>query len=114
MFAIENQIDSLANYPLEEITTLDEAFSRPLVRYVECVETSNPLQYIDVSRLLEDFQSTLQNQARKRRPKGLAALTEIRKVKIDAGVIRKFNQDIEDRHRQFMVRALFIIFGISW
>ena len=60
-------------------------------------------QYSDRYRLLEEFHGTVTN-ARKRRRSSLA-VTGILKVRVDVGVIRKLNQDIEDRHRQFMVRA---------
>ncbi|CCA76730.1 related to archipelago beta form (F-box-WD40 repeat protein), partial [Serendipita indica DSM 11827] len=79
MSSMENQIDSFEKYPPED-RKVDEAFSRPLVHYVELVE----------------------NHRHKRSRSGFGTLTEIRKVKIDAGVIRNFNRDIEDLHRQFM------------
>ena len=105
MLAIEKQIDSFERYPLEDRAAVDEAFKRPLIRYVEYVKSSHVLQYADHSRLIEEFQSTVDKQMNKRSRSGLAAWTKIWKVKIEAGVIRKFNQDLEDRHRQLMVRA---------
>ena len=103
--SIENQIDLVKKYPLADGAAVDEAFSRPLNRYVEYVKWPHPLQCVDHSRLLEEFQSTVNNQMHKRRRSGLASWTEIRKMKIDAGLTRKFNQDLEDRHRGLMVRA---------
>ena len=105
MFAIENQIDSFEKYTPEDRAAVDEAFKRPLIRYVEYVKLSHPLRCVDRSRLLEEFQCTVENQMHKRSRSGLAAWTEIQKMKIDAGVVRKFNQDLEDRHRQLMVRT---------
>ena len=103
--SIENQIELVKKYPLTDGAVVDEAFSRPLNRYVEYVKLPHPLQCVDRSRLLEEFQSTVDKQMNKRSRSGLAAWTKIRKVKIAAGLIRKFNQDLEDRHRQLMVRA---------
>ncbi|CCA71244.1 hypothetical protein PIIN_05182 [Serendipita indica DSM 11827] len=82
---IEDQIDSVEKYPPEE-RAVDDAFSQPLIHYV---------------KLLEDFHNMVANHKHKR-SHGLGIFTAVSKVKIDAGVIRKFNRDIEDRHRQFM------------
>ncbi|CAG7851430.1 SubName: Full=Related to WD40-repeat protein (Notchless protein) {ECO:0000313/EMBL:CCA73057.1} [Serendipita indica DSM 11827] len=81
MSAVEDQIDLFEQYPPED-RAVDEAFSRPLIRYV---------------RALEEFQNTIEKC--KRRGNRLGALTAI---KLDAEVIRKFHRDIEDKHRQFM------------
>ena len=105
MFAIENQIESFEKYHSEDREAVDEAFSRPLIRYVEYVKFLRLFRCIDRSRLLEEFQGTVDNHMQKRSRSGLAVWTEIRKMKIDAGVVRKFNQDLEDRHRQLMVRS---------
>ncbi|CAG7855291.1 SubName: Full=Uncharacterized protein {ECO:0000313/EMBL:CCA75611.1} [Serendipita indica DSM 11827] len=86
MWAIESQIDSLEKYPPED-RVVDEAFSQPLIRYVE---------------LLEDIHCAIVNNAHKRPRTRRSAVMAIGNVKIDAGLIRKFNRDIEDRHRQFM------------
>ncbi|CCA76677.1 related to archipelago beta form (F-box-WD40 repeat protein) [Serendipita indica DSM 11827] len=86
MSSMENQIDSFEKYPPED-RKVDEAFSRPLVHYVET---------------LEDFCRLVENHRHKRSRSGFGTLTEIRKVKIDAGAIRKFNRDIEDLHRLLM------------
>ena len=61
-------------------------------------------QYPDRYRLLEDFHNTVTNTYKQRRS-SLATVTGILKVRVDVGVIRKLNRDIEDRHRQLMVRA---------
>ncbi|CAG7849701.1 SubName: Full=Related to archipelago beta form (F-box-WD40 repeat protein) {ECO:0000313/EMBL:CCA74347.1}, partial [Serendipita indica DSM 11827] len=63
------------------------AFSQPLVRYVE---------------VLEDIHCAIVNDRHTRPRTSHGAFTAIGKVKVDAGLIRKFNRDIEDRHRQFM------------
>ena len=42
MSALENQIDSIEKYPAEE-RIIDEAFSRPLIRYVEYVYNVDPV-----------------------------------------------------------------------
>ncbi|CAG7854440.1 SubName: Full=Uncharacterized protein {ECO:0000313/EMBL:CCA76463.1}; Flags: Fragment [Serendipita indica DSM 11827] len=60
---------------------------QPLIRYVE---------------LLEDIHCAIVNNAHKRPRTRRSAVMAIGNVKIDAGLIRKFNRDIEDRHRQFM------------
>ncbi|CAG7853432.1 SubName: Full=Uncharacterized protein {ECO:0000313/EMBL:CCA75611.1} [Serendipita indica DSM 11827] len=86
MWAIENQIDSLEKYPPQD-RVVDEAFSQPLVRYVE---------------VLEDIHCAIVNDRHTRPRTSHGAFTAIGKVKVDAGLIRKFNRDIEDRHRQFM------------
>ncbi|CCA74347.1 related to archipelago beta form (F-box-WD40 repeat protein) [Serendipita indica DSM 11827] len=81
----DNQGDWNDLYPPED-RAVDEAFSQPLVRYVE---------------LLEDIHCAIVNDAHKRRRTSRSAFTAIGNVRIDAGMILKFNQEIEDRHRQF-------------
>ncbi|CCA71147.1 hypothetical protein PIIN_05082 [Serendipita indica DSM 11827] len=63
MLAIEDQIDSFEEYPPED-RVVDEAFRRPLIRYVET---------------LEEFHGTIINYAHKRRSSGLSAFTAISK-----------------------------------
>ncbi|CCA73897.1 related to archipelago beta form (F-box-WD40 repeat protein) [Serendipita indica DSM 11827] len=86
MTSMENQIDSFEKYPPED-RKVDEAFSRPLIHYVE---------------VLEEFDRVVTSHMHKRSRCRVGVLTEIRKVKVDAGLIRHFNRDIEDLHRQFM------------
>ncbi|CCA69787.1 hypothetical protein PIIN_03727 [Serendipita indica DSM 11827] len=86
MVAIEDQLESFERYPPQD-RMVDDAFSRPLVRYVE---------------LLEDIQCTVVNYRHKRRRGGLGALAAMSKVKLDTEEIRNLNRDIEDKHRQFM------------
>ncbi|CAG7847963.1 Vegetative incompatibility protein HET-E-1 [Serendipita indica DSM 11827] len=98
MFAIDNQIDSFEKYPAEE-RVVDEAFKQPLIHYVE---------------LLEDFQETVAHHRHKRSRNAFASLSGIGKVKLDAGLIRKFNRDIEDRHRQLLDQlSLFTAYRIQ-
>ncbi|CCA69466.1 hypothetical protein PIIN_03366 [Serendipita indica DSM 11827] len=94
MFAIDNQIDSFEKYPAEE-RVVDEAFKQPLIHYVE---------------LLEDFQETVAHHRHKRSRNAFASLSGIGKVKLDAGLIRKFNRDIEDRHRQLLAQDQLSLF----
>ncbi|CAG7855299.1 COMPASS-like H3K4 histone methylase component WDR5B {ECO:0000303/PubMed:19567704} Short=AtWDR5B {ECO:0000303/PubMed:19567704} [Serendipita indica DSM 11827] len=94
MWAVESQIDSLEKYPPED-RAVDEAFSQPLIHYVE---------------LLEDIHCAIVNDAHNRRRTSRNAFTAIGDVRIDAGMIVKFNQEIEDRHRQFMA-ALDLFIG---
>ncbi|CCA77963.1 related to WD40-repeat protein (notchless protein) [Serendipita indica DSM 11827] len=86
MSAIEHQVDSFENYPAED-RVVDKAFSQPLIHYVE---------------FLESFYSTVADFRHKRTRGAHGVLTTISKTKLDAEVIRQFNIDIEDRHRQFM------------
>lgn len=83
MTAIENQVAYLEKYPEGE-RAVDETLSRPLTRYVE---------------LLEDFHGKITNHRRRRSRLAFTAMT---KVKLDAGVVRKFNHDVEHQHNQFM------------
>ncbi|CAG7855289.1 SubName: Full=Related to archipelago beta form (F-box-WD40 repeat protein) {ECO:0000313/EMBL:CCA74347.1} [Serendipita indica DSM 11827] len=94
IWAVESQIDSLEKYPPED-RAVDEAFSQPLIHYVE---------------LLEDIHCAIVNDAHNRRRTSRNAFTAIGDVRIDAGMIVKFNQEIEDRHRQFMA-ALDLFIG---
>ncbi|CAG7855067.1 SubName: Full=Related to archipelago beta form (F-box-WD40 repeat protein) {ECO:0000313/EMBL:CCA76170.1} [Serendipita indica DSM 11827] len=84
--AIEEQITLLKG----ENTSgpLDEAFSRPLTRYV---------------KHLEDLHKRIVDRTEQQRSKSLGRFAEISTIKIDAGDIQKFNRDIEAQHRQFMV-----------
>ena len=104
MSALENQIDSFEEYPPEE-RVVDDAFRQPLDHYVESVNMTILLPCAYQCRFLEEFHSKLANHRHKRSRSGLAAFRGVQKVKIDVGVIRNFNRDIEDRHRQFLVRA---------
>ncbi|CAG7852310.1 COMPASS-like H3K4 histone methylase component WDR5B {ECO:0000303/PubMed:19567704} Short=AtWDR5B {ECO:0000303/PubMed:19567704} [Serendipita indica DSM 11827] len=98
MFAIDNQIDSFEKYPADE-RVVDEAFRQPLIHYVE---------------LLESFQETVAHHRHKRSRSAFASLSGIGKVKLDAGLIRKFNRDIEDRHRQLLDQlSLFTAYRIQ-
>lgn len=86
MSVLEEQIALFEAYPPED-RAVDEAFSRPLINYIES---------------LEDIHDTVVNITEKRSRNLFKAFT---KVKIDMGEIRKLNRDVEDRYRQFMVRA---------
>ena len=108
MSALENQLESFEEYPPEE-RVVDDAFRRPLDHYVKSVKILALLLCAYQYRFLEELHSNLANHRHKRRRGGLAAVGRIQNVKIDAGVIRKFNRDIEDRHRQFMVRASLVM-----
>ncbi|CCA67540.1 related to archipelago beta form (F-box-WD40 repeat protein) [Serendipita indica DSM 11827] len=83
MSVLEEQIALFEAYPPED-RAVDEAFSRPLINYIES---------------LEDIHDTVVNITEKRSRNLFKAFT---KVKIDMGEIRKFNRDVEDRYRQFM------------
>ncbi|CCA75475.1 hypothetical protein PIIN_09458 [Serendipita indica DSM 11827] len=96
MSSVESTITTFESYPQEE-RVVHQAFSQPLIRYVE---------------LLEQFHGTVAHYRHKR--SRLGALTSLSKTKVDAGSIRKFNRDIEDRHRQFMeALTMFAAFRIQ-
>lgn len=57
---------------------------------------------VEKCRVLEEFDRVVTSHMHKRSRCRVGVLTEIRKVKVDAGLIRHFNRDIEDLHRQFM------------
>ncbi|CCA73887.1 related to vegetative incompatibility protein HET-E-1-Pyrenophora tritici-repentis [Serendipita indica DSM 11827] len=82
----EEQITLLESYP-QSGRPISKAFTRHLERYVE---------------LLKDIHSTVVNLREKRSRSKLSLLTGFSKFKIDVEEIRKFNRDIEDRHRQLM------------
>ncbi|CCA76664.1 hypothetical protein PIIN_10654 [Serendipita indica DSM 11827] len=86
MSALEEQITLFETYPQED-RAVDEAFRRPLIHYVEFLEAVHDM-VIDLKE--------------KRSRKKLGLFKAFTKVKADAGDILKMNQDIEDRHRQFM------------
>ncbi|CCA76475.1 hypothetical protein PIIN_10468, partial [Serendipita indica DSM 11827] len=86
MSTIEEQIALFETYPPEDMA-INEAFKRPLVHYVKC---------------LEDMHDKVVNLKEKRRLDKHAFSKAIIKVKIDAEEILKLNRDIEDRHSQFM------------
>ncbi|CAG7851920.1 SubName: Full=Related to archipelago beta form (F-box-WD40 repeat protein) {ECO:0000313/EMBL:CCA76170.1} [Serendipita indica DSM 11827] len=75
--AIEEQITLLKRENTSR--PLDEAFCRPLARYVKIVDRTE-----------------------RQRSKSLGGFAEISTIKIDAGDIQRFNRDIEAQHRQFM------------
>ena len=102
MSTLENQIDSFEEYPPEE-RVVEDAFRRPLIQYVKYVCMLIPLPSTDQCRLLEDLHNTVVNRTRSQ--SRFTIWMKMRKAKFDAGEIRKFDRDIEDRHRQFMVRA---------
>ena len=102
MSALERQIELFEKYPPEE-RVVDEAFSQPLIHYVKYVCILIPLPTTDQFRLLEDLHSIVVDRTRSQNR--FTMWMKMRKAKFDAGEIRKFNRDIEDRHRQFMVRA---------
>ncbi|CCA76935.1 hypothetical protein PIIN_10918 [Serendipita indica DSM 11827] len=86
MSTVEEQIALFEAYPLEDMA-VNEAFKRPLVHYVKC---------------LEDMHDKVINLKEKRSLNKHAFSKAIIKVKIDAEEILKLNRDIEDRHSQFM------------
>ncbi|CCA77309.1 related to archipelago beta form (F-box-WD40 repeat protein), partial [Serendipita indica DSM 11827] len=86
MSALEEQIILFETYP-QDARTVDEAFRRPLIHYVEFLETVHDM-VIDLKE--------------KRSRKKLDLFKAFTKVKVDAGEILKMNRDIEDRHRQLM------------
>ncbi|CCA74920.1 related to archipelago beta form (F-box-WD40 repeat protein), partial [Serendipita indica DSM 11827] len=82
--AIRNYMGSLGNSHLEE-PGITEPFRGPLARYI---------------KFLDDFHRMLVNLQHKR-PR-YALILRIRKVKVDTEELRKFSQDIEPLHKQFM------------
>ncbi|CCA76052.1 hypothetical protein PIIN_10052 [Serendipita indica DSM 11827] len=80
MLSIENQIGLFETYPPKQ-RAVDDAFSRPLIHYVES---------------LEDLYQTVGHYQRR------SFTTAAQNTKFDAGMIRKFARDIEDLHRRFM------------
>ncbi|CCA77942.1 related to WD40-repeat protein (notchless protein) [Serendipita indica DSM 11827] len=86
MSAIQDQIDLFEDYPAED-RAVDKAFSQPLIRYVE---------------FLESLYTTAVNHRGEQSRGSRGAFTAISKTRLDAGMIHKLNLDIEDRHRQFM------------
>ncbi|CCA76243.1 related to archipelago beta form (F-box-WD40 repeat protein) [Serendipita indica DSM 11827] len=86
MSALEERTTLFETYPQEE-RVVDEAFRRPLIHYVEFLETMHDM-VVDLKE--------------KRSRKKLGLFKAFSKVKADAGEILKMNQDIEDQHRQFM------------
>ncbi|CCA71643.1 hypothetical protein PIIN_05579, partial [Serendipita indica DSM 11827] len=85
MAGIEERIILFETYPLEA-RAVDEAFSRPFIRYIE---------------FLKNMFDTIVDLKEKRSRK-LGVFKSFRRVRIDAREIIKLNQDIEDKHRQFM------------
>ncbi|CCA77078.1 related to archipelago beta form (F-box-WD40 repeat protein), partial [Serendipita indica DSM 11827] len=84
--AIEEQITLLKRENTSR--PLDEAFCRPLARYV---------------KHLEDLHKRIVDLTERQRSKSLEGFAEISTIKIDAGDIQRFNRDIEAQHRQFMM-----------
>ncbi|CCA70377.1 hypothetical protein PIIN_04316 [Serendipita indica DSM 11827] len=76
---LEDQVTVFEKYPPAD-RAIDEAFSQPLVHYIEFLETTH---------------DALIDRAR-------GSLKRISKVKIDAEEIINLNRDVEDRHSQFM------------
>ncbi|CCA77814.1 related to WD40-repeat protein (notchless protein), partial [Serendipita indica DSM 11827] len=101
MSTLEERIDLFEGYPLKD-RAVDEAFSQPLIHYVEYVYSSCLVQYAEQCRFLESMHDTVVEIQEKRSRNRLGFLKSFSKVKIDAGEIRKLNRDIEDGHRQFM------------
>ncbi|CAG7845891.1 WD repeat-containing protein 5 [Serendipita indica DSM 11827] len=85
MSAIQDQIDLFEDYPAED-RAVDKAFSQPLIRYVE---------------FLESLYTTAVNHRGEQSRGSRGAFTAISKTRLDAGMIHELNLDIEDRHRQF-------------
>ncbi|CCA77501.1 hypothetical protein PIIN_11478 [Serendipita indica DSM 11827] len=81
--AIEEQITLLKRENTSR--PLDEAFCRPLARYV---------------KHLEDLHKRIVDLTERQRSKSLEGFAEISTIKIDAGDIQRFNRDIEAQHRQ--------------
>ncbi|CCA78096.1 hypothetical protein PIIN_01769, partial [Serendipita indica DSM 11827] len=92
IYALEEQITLFEAYPPED-RVVNEAFNRSLIRYVEFLETMHD-KVVDLNA--------------KRRQSKLGFLRAFPRSRIDAEEIVKLNRDIEDRHRQFMVRALLV------
>ncbi|CCA76661.1 related to archipelago beta form (F-box-WD40 repeat protein) [Serendipita indica DSM 11827] len=96
--ALEQQITLFERNRPEDIDgPFDEAFSQPLIRYVQ---------------LLEDLHDKIVDSRGKQSGKVVGGLAAIGTIKIDAVDIQKYNQEIEDRHRQFLVRASSAIYLI--
>lgn len=91
MSALEERVAFFETYPSED-RAVDEAFSQPLVHYIEFLETRH---------------DTVVDLQTKRSRSKLGFLKAFGKVKIDAEELLKFNRDIEDQHRQFME-------GLNW
>ncbi|CCA73757.1 hypothetical protein PIIN_07712, partial [Serendipita indica DSM 11827] len=86
MSALEERITLFETYSLED-RAVDDAFSQPLVQYVEFLET---------------IHDTAVEIKEKRKRSKLGFLKSLSKIKIDAGEIRKLNRGLEDGHRKLM------------
>ncbi|CAG7852496.1 SubName: Full=Related to WD40-repeat protein (Notchless protein) {ECO:0000313/EMBL:CCA73057.1} [Serendipita indica DSM 11827] len=84
--SLEEQVALFEADPLKD-TVVNNPVRRPLILYAETLDKL----YILVANLKE-----------KPSRSKFGFLRAISKVKIDAGEIRRLNQEIEDRHRQFM------------
>ncbi|CCA76447.1 hypothetical protein PIIN_10440 [Serendipita indica DSM 11827] len=84
--ALEEQTALIGKYPIAD-KDVYEALNQPLARYME---------------LLKGMQTMVVNLQEKRKQSKLGVFKAFSKVKVDAGEIRRFNRDIEDRHRQLM------------
>ncbi|CCA75243.2 hypothetical protein PIIN_09227, partial [Serendipita indica DSM 11827] len=86
MSTLEEQIALFETYSPAD-RGVNEAFSRPLIHYVEFLETMH---------------DTVVGLKEKRRRSRLGLLKAFSRVKIDTEEIRKLNREIDDKHKQFM------------
>ncbi|CAG7854186.1 SubName: Full=Uncharacterized protein {ECO:0000313/EMBL:CCA70407.1} [Serendipita indica DSM 11827] len=99
MSILEQQITLFQACPPEDLRTVSEAFSRPLIGYVEA---------------LEDMHDTVANLTEKRNHRKFRLFKAFSKVKIDSGEILRLNVAVEDKHRQFMAAlGVFTAFRIQ-
>ncbi|CAG7847684.1 SubName: Full=Uncharacterized protein {ECO:0000313/EMBL:CCA73374.1} [Serendipita indica DSM 11827] len=98
IIALEEQIALIEKYPPED-RAIHEAIKRPLTHYIE---------------LLKGMQQTVDNLQEKRSRRKFGLFKSMSKVRTDAEEIRRFNRDIEDRHRQLIsALTLFIALRIQ-
>ncbi|CCA76207.1 related to WD40-repeat protein (notchless protein) [Serendipita indica DSM 11827] len=112
MSGLEKQTTLFEAYAAND-RAFDEALRQPLMHYFEYVIIPRFLQQADRYRALKDIHDTVVEVREKRSRSKLGFLKSMSKVKIDAGEIRELNRDIEDGHRQFMVRVSSVFFAIS-
>ncbi|CCA76542.1 related to archipelago beta form (F-box-WD40 repeat protein) [Serendipita indica DSM 11827] len=98
---LEDQVTVFEKYPPAD-RAIDEAFSQPLVHYIEYVNTLSLLHSIEECRFLETTHDALIDLLEKHRRGTLNSFRAFSKVKIDVDEIIKLNRDIDDRHTQFM------------
>ncbi|CCA76431.1 hypothetical protein PIIN_10424, partial [Serendipita indica DSM 11827] len=105
MSAIEDQVILFEAYPAKD-RAVNDAFSRPLIKYVKCV------RYIKSCRFLETMHDRIVDLITKRSRSKPGFLKALIRAKIDTEEILKLNRDIRDQHRQFMTQEALATLGV--